>query len=83
MKEIQSCLTIIFAELVVDPKVDGAYTEWSSYGACSVSCGGGTQRRDRSCTNPAPQHGGKSCDGPAEETKSCNNMACPGTRIHL
>ena len=58
--------------------VDGAWSEWSSYGDCSASCGGGAQSRTRTCTNPAPQHGGKDCDGPTDQTAECNSQRCPG-----
>ena len=51
--------------------VDGG---WSSYSACSKTCGGGTQTR--SCTNPAPTNGGKACEGLS--TQACNAQACPG-----
>ena len=51
-------------------KVNGGY---SAYSACSVSCGGGIQRR--TCSNPYPRHGGATCIGAA--TKACNTEACP------
>ena len=57
--------------------VDGAWSEWSEFGDCSASCGGGAQSRTRTCTNPAPQHGGKDCDGLAEESQECNSQQCP------
>lgn len=57
--------------------VDGGYTSWSSYGSCSKNCGSGTHTRTRSCTNPSPAHGGKSCVGPASETTACNTNPCP------
>ena len=57
--------------------VDGAWSEWSEFGDCSASCGGGVQSRTRTCTNPAPQHGGKDCDGLAEESRECNSQPCP------
>lgn len=31
----------------------------------------------RSCTRPAPQHGGADCVGDKTRTVSCNNDACP------
>jgi len=50
--------------------IDG---KWSTWGSCSVSCGGG--KKLRTCNNPAPKHGGKACEGAAEE--ACNTIACP------
>jgi len=38
--------------------VDGGWSKWT---ACSKACGNGT--RTRTCTNPRPQYGGKSCSG--------------------
>jgi len=46
---------------------------WSSWGRCSKSCGPGVQTR--TCTNPAPAHGGSECYGSAEE--SCYTRPCP------
>lgn len=61
--------------------IDGGYTDWSSWGPCSVSCDKGTQRRSRTCTNPPPFAGGKTCVertlGPAEETQECETRKCP------
>ena len=51
--------------------VDGG---WSAYGACSKTCGQGTQ--SRTCSNPAPENDGKACVGHA--TQLCNTQACPG-----
>ncbi|XP_015748427.1 PREDICTED: uncharacterized protein LOC107328204 [Acropora digitifera] len=60
--------------------IDGGYTDWSSWGPCSVSCDTGTQRRSRTCTNPRPFAGGKTCEertlGPAEETQECETRKC-------
>lgn len=63
--------------------VNGGYTEWSPWTACSVTCGGGTIKRTRNCTNPLPQYGGKDCslDGPEIITQACNPQSCPGKII--
>lgn len=57
--------------------VDGGYTEWTEYGPCSVTCGKGTRIRTRTCTNPRPSDGGKSCDEPSSEYIACDEGACP------
>ena len=57
--------------------VDGGLTEWSEFGACDKTCGGGVQKRTRTCSNPAPANGGKNCDGLLEETRACNSDPCP------
>jgi len=50
-------------------------SDWSSWSACSKSCGGGSQTRTRTITKPA-SNGGKDC-GSLVETQSCNSIACP------
>lgn len=59
--------------------IDGEYTQWSNFSACSKTCDSGIMRRTRSCSNPAPQFGGKHCSvlGYAEEMKTCNDFPCP------
>ena len=57
--------------------MDGSWTSWGSFGDCTVSCGGGFQTRNRSCTNPSPKFGGKNCSGQAMEKKDCANNSCP------
>jgi len=52
------------------PPVDGGF---SDYGACSKTCGAGTQTR--TCTKPAPQHGGKPCAGTTAQ--ACKLRECP------
>ena len=58
--------------------VDGGYSSWSAYGACSKTCGTGKQIRTRTCDAPAPQHGGKDCSllGKDKEENNCNTQAC-------
>ena len=47
---------------------------WSDYGACDVTCGGGTQTRTWTTTTPAA-HGGTACP-PTMELRECNTQAC-------
>lgn len=58
--------------------VDGGFSVWSPWYRCTASCGGGTQKRVRHCTSPAPLHGGKNCTGNWKETKVCSTNVCPG-----
>ena len=45
------------------------WQEWSNWGRCSKSCGGGEQTRDRRCY-------GYGCQGDSEETRACNTKPC-------
>ena len=73
-------MIIFFLSLVT--VVDGNYTEWSAWGNCTVTCGGGVKQRERTCTNPRPSFGGKDCSalGPDTSTASCNTNPCPGMK---
>ncbi|XP_061197855.1 SCO-spondin-like isoform X2 [Saccostrea echinata] len=58
-------------------QIDGGLSMWSEWTICSVSCGGGVQLRNRSCTNPVPQYGGLECDGEMTQSLLCNTHECP------
>ncbi|XP_020601543.1 neurogenic locus notch homolog protein 1-like isoform X6 [Orbicella faveolata] len=59
------------------PRVDGGWSKWSGYTPCTLTCGGGVQYRKRTCTNPAPKYGGKSCQGSnIGHWRTCNFMQC-------
>ena len=64
---------------------DGAWSDWSPWSSCSLSCGGGNQTHMRSCTNPAPAIGGKNCSATNIDSKSqpCNVDRCPIGMITL
>ncbi|XP_035509461.1 hemicentin-1 [Morone saxatilis] len=57
--------------------VDGKWSSWVSWGACSVSCEGGTRQRTRLCASPSPQHGGRQCEGNDVHIDFCNSDPCP------
>ncbi|XP_061680955.1 hemicentin-1 isoform X2 [Syngnathoides biaculeatus] len=57
--------------------VDGKWSSWVSWGACSVSCGGGTRQRTRLCASPAPQYAGRQCEGNDVHIDFCNSDPCP------
>nr|XP_013795880.1 PREDICTED: thrombospondin-1 isoform X3 [Apteryx mantelli mantelli] len=57
--------------------INGNWGPWSPWDACTVTCGGGLQKRSRLCNNPEPQYGGKTCIGEAKGTQVCNKQDCP------
>ena len=65
----------------IPPSVDGGYSDFGDWSECSAECGGGTQSRTRTCTNPAPANGGADCVGDSSEIRDCNTQGCPGEII--
>ncbi|XP_034265503.1 hemicentin-1 isoform X1 [Pantherophis guttatus] len=57
--------------------VNGKWTSWSSWSACTMSCGGGTQQRTRDCSDPPPENGGLRCEGNDLQVDFCNTDLCP------
>lgn len=57
---------------------DGHWSPWSQFAECSAICNMGMQTRQRICNDPPPLYGGLDCNGPAEETISCDaGVPCP------
>ncbi|XP_073249502.1 meprin A subunit beta-like isoform X2 [Porites lutea] len=56
--------------------VDGNWGRWAAWDACDKSCGYGKQKRRRTCSDPAPKFGGKTCPGADTQFRMCNMMAC-------
>ncbi|UYV82169.1 hypothetical protein LAZ67_21001222 [Cordylochernes scorpioides] len=56
--------------------IHGGWTAWSAWD-CSVSCGGGSGKRHRFCTNPKPKFGGRQCDGQNLQIGECGQNDCP------
>ena len=55
--------------------VDCQLSTWSTWVACSATCGGGTQHRSRVVEKVA-QNGGVICSGSLVETQTCNTQTC-------
>eukprot|EP00996_Jenningsia_fusiforme_P001400 NODE_2286_length_1241_cov_21.778523_g2082_i0.p1 GENE.NODE_2286_length_1241_cov_21.778523_g2082_i0~~NODE_2286_length_1241_cov_21.778523_g2082_i0.p1 ORF type:complete len:251 (-),score=28.57 NODE_2286_length_1241_cov_21.778523_g2082_i0:143-895(-) len=51
---------------------------WSAFGACSATCGTGTQTRTWTVSTPAA-NGGTECPAALSEDRNCNTNACPET----
>ncbi|XP_026087322.1 adhesion G protein-coupled receptor B2 isoform X2 [Carassius auratus] len=54
--------------------VEGQWLDWAAWSQCSVSCGSGTQQRQRRCS--VSVHGWAECKGPHAETRECTNPSC-------
>ena len=75
------CKSIVFL------LVHGYWATWGNWGECSATCNsGGTRKRTRTCTNPAPMNGGDDCDSAkigSLQTESCNTkIICPGLYLN-
>ncbi|KAK7475537.1 hypothetical protein BaRGS_00033226, partial [Batillaria attramentaria] len=57
--------------------VHGGWSSWAEWSECSRTCGKGVQARERGCTRPLPQYGGRSCEGDVRQHKLCNVQDCP------
>jgi len=55
--------------------VDCAVSSWSAYGACTSTCGGGTQTRSRTVTRNQA-YNGAACPS-LSESRACNTSPCP------
>uniref|UniRef100_A0A8C5Q323 Papilin n=1 Tax=Leptobrachium leishanense TaxID=445787 RepID=A0A8C5Q323_9ANUR len=52
------------------------WDNWSEWGECSRSCGGGVSFRERQCYSRRAD-GGSNCIGPTKNYRSCNVQDCP------
>ena len=62
--------------------VDGKWSAWTQWSACSATCGGGSRTRGRFCD--PPQNGGAPCTPTSGtrgsvkmESQKCNEQTCP------
>uniref|UniRef100_A0A672M109 A disintegrin and metalloproteinase with thrombospondin motifs 2-like n=1 Tax=Sinocyclocheilus grahami TaxID=75366 RepID=A0A672M109_SINGR len=55
---------------------DGHWGQWTKFGSCSRTCGGGVWFRTRECNNPIPANGGRTCYGNNYEFQLCNLEDC-------
>lgn len=64
-----------FTPIIESTPVDCSVSNWSSWGDCSVTCGGGSQIQTRSIVTQ-PVNGGAACPI-LIQSQSCNTQACP------
>ncbi|XP_047129589.1 uncharacterized protein LOC105843590 isoform X2 [Hydra vulgaris] len=57
-------------------RVNGGWTQWSSWSLCSQPCQDGIKKRYRSCTNPVPKYGGLQCNGINTDESICYSNEC-------
>uniref|UniRef100_A0A8B9FWW2 ADAM metallopeptidase with thrombospondin type 1 motif 7 n=1 Tax=Amazona collaria TaxID=241587 RepID=A0A8B9FWW2_9PSIT len=57
--------------------INGGWSSWSSWAACSRSCGAGVQSAERQCSSPTPKYGGRYCLGERKRFRICNVRLCP------
>ncbi|XP_065641706.1 fibrillin-1 isoform X3 [Hydra vulgaris] len=57
-------------------RVNGGWTQWSSWSLCSQPCQGGVKTRYRSCTNPVQKYGGLLCNGNNTDEITCYSDKC-------
>ena len=63
--------------------MDGGWSEWSQFTACSETCGDGAKSRVRDCNNPSPLYGGEKCPGERIEIVECNLGHCKSEKSDL
>ena len=61
--------------------VDCVWSDWSKFGECTKSCGGGIQSFERTVLVTS-QNGGQSCTGRNIKSENCNNHDCPGKFVY-
>merc|ERR1712115_108167 len=52
------------------------WEEWSNWGQCSATCGGGVSTRNRGVEKEAV-NGGEQCEGSTEDEEHCHQEPCP------
>ncbi|NXU50379.1 HMCN1 protein, partial [Turnix velox] len=67
----------VLVRVLLTVQVHGGFSAWLEWRACSVTCGQGVQQRVRQCNSPQPANGGRSCEGPDTDVRSCHNKPCP------
>ena len=67
--------SIIF-DIADENENDGGWSEWSSFGECTISGGGCKRTRHRNCDSPETSERGLECGGPDTDTEDCGEQEC-------
>lgn len=73
LKQVSQCLVTTasgIAAIAPTAPLPCAFSDWTPFSNCSVSCGGGHQSRTRRVTHQYK------CQGPVNETRACNTQLC-------
>lgn len=86
-KKFLKIVLYVFHDLFVHSSllllVDGDWTAWSQFSSCFYICGSSQSNRSRTCTNPSPQYGGKTCNGDASESQTCTGTCASRILVFL
>ena len=55
--------------------MNGVWSAWQDWSDCSVTCGQGSQQRQRVCT--PPRNNGSPCSGSDTDIRTCSLQVCP------
>ena len=78
---VQRCLSQMnLNHMVKYLEVNCSWNAWSEWETCSLTCGGGTQGRNRTISQTALNNG-TDCVGNDAETQPCNSNGCPGINL--
>ena len=70
-----------YIKILAIKSVNGGWSGFGAWSSCTVTCGGGTKSRSRSCTNPKASNGGNPCPGSSIDKPTCNTNGCPGMKL--
>ncbi|XP_044178030.1 A disintegrin and metalloproteinase with thrombospondin motifs adt-1-like isoform X2 [Acropora millepora] len=69
---------IIYCNANVPCPVNGMWGSWTTWSACSQTCGYGVRERNRYCDNPKPAYNGTTCVGDGYQKIRCHAYyPCP------
>lgn len=75
--DVSVCHDSRYAAAAAAMSPNGTWSEWSPWAECTVTCGGGIQRRERFCIGGSFDVGGVDCQGQSIEERQCAVHSCP------